>query len=84
MIKRVARLFIIRKRWEALAVIYALGLGAVERGMNYLDDYPGFPGALLFVACTAAVFMAGACLLEITRKDNGLRRRKTDLQTAGN
>jgi len=80
---RFGRLFIIKNRFEALAVIYALGLGAADRGMRYLEIYPGFGGWLLFAACTAAVFMAGARLLELTRRDNRQRRRKTDflLQT---
>ena len=71
-------MFIIKNRFEAMAVIYALGLGAVDRGLRYLEIYPGFGGWLLFAACTGAVFMAGAKLLELTRKDNKLRRRKTD------
>ena len=78
-IRLIARLFVIKTRWEALAVIYALSLGAADRGMRYMDAYPGTGGWLLFAACTAAVFMAGAKLLELTRKDSGLRRRKTDL-----
>jgi hypothetical protein len=73
-----ARLFIIKNRLEACAVIYALGVGAIERGMHYLDVYPGFGGWLLMAVCPIAVFMAGARLLEFTRKDNGERRRKTD------
>jgi hypothetical protein len=82
-VRRIGRLFVIKNRWEALAVIYALGLGAADRGMRYLEIYPGFGGWILFAACTAAVFMAGARLLELTREDNRLRRRKTDfsLQT---
>ena len=76
---RIGRLFVIKTRWEALAVIYALGLGAVDRGLRYLEHYPGFGGWLLGAACTGAVFMAGARLLEITRKDNGRRRRASDL-----
>lgn len=79
MLKKLARLFIIKTRWEALAVIYALALGAVERGFSYLDQYPGAPGWLLFAACTGAVFMAGAKILEVTRRDSGSRRRKSDL-----
>ena len=75
---RIGRLFIIKNRFEAMAVIYALGLGAIERGIHYLDVYPGFGGWLLFAACTGAVFMAGARLMEMTRKDNKYRRRKTD------
>jgi hypothetical protein len=77
-LKRIGRLFIIKNRFEALAVIYALGLGAIERGMRYMDLYPGFGGYLLFAACTGAVFMAGARLLEFTRRDSGQRRRKSD------
>ena len=78
MIKRIARLFVLKNRFEALCVIYALGLGAIDRGMRYLEVYPGFGGWLLFAACTGAVFMAGARLMEFTRKDNGLKRRKSD------
>ena len=78
----IARLFIISSRWEAVAVIYALGLGAVDRGIHYLESYPGVAGWIMFAACTAAVFMAGARLLEITRKDNGTRRRKSDFALA--
>lgn len=79
MLKRIGKLFVIKTRWEALAVIYALALGAVQRGLHYLDEYPGFGGWLLFAACTGAVFMAGAKILEVTRKDNGVRRRRSDL-----
>jgi hypothetical protein len=75
---RIGRLFVIKNRFEAMAVIYALGLGAVERGLRYLEIYPGFGGWLLFAACTGAVFMAGARLLEMTRRDNRQRRRKSD------
>lgn len=65
--KRVARLFVIKTRWEAYAIIYALALGAVERGNLYLQQYPGFGGKLLFVACTGAVFLAGAKILDAVR-----------------
>lgn len=78
MIRKLGRLFVIKNRWEALAVIYALAVGAIDRGLHYLDRYPGFAGWLLFAACTGAVFMAGARLLEFTRKDNGARRRQSD------
>ncbi|HEY5713641.1 MAG TPA: hypothetical protein VIT38_17225 [Allosphingosinicella sp.] len=72
-------MFVIKNRFEAMAVIYALGLGAIERGIHYLDVYPGFGGWLLFAACTGAVFMAGARLMEMTRRDTRQRRRKSDL-----
>jgi hypothetical protein len=67
MTKRVARLFMIKTKWEAYAIIYALGLGAVERGNIYLQQYPGFGGKLLFAACTGAVFMAGAKILDAVK-----------------
>ena len=76
--KRIGRLFVIKTRFEACLIIYALGLGAIERGIRYLDQYPGMGGWLLFAACTGAVFMAGARLLEMTRPDNRLRRRRSD------
>ena len=78
MLKKLARLFVIKTRFEAFAVIYAIAVGAVGRGLHYMDQYPGPIGYLFFAACTAAVFMAGARLLELTRRDTGLKRRKTD------
>jgi hypothetical protein len=65
--KRIARLFVIKTRWEAYAIIYALALGAVERGNLYLVQYPGFGGKMLFVACTGAVFVGGAKILDAIR-----------------
>lgn len=65
--KRLARLFTIKTKWEAYAIIYALSLGAVERGNLYLQQYPGFGGKLLFLACTGAVFMAGAKILDAVK-----------------
>jgi len=77
--KRIGRLFVIKTRFEALVIIYALALGAVERGLTYLERMPGPSGWLLFAACTGAVFMAGAKILETTRPDAGPRRRSSDL-----
>ena len=82
MIERIANLFILKNRWEALALIYAFALGAVERGEHYLQLYPGPFGWLLFAACTGAVFIGGARLMETTRRDSGSRRRRSDLGTA--
>jgi hypothetical protein len=48
-------------------VIYAIALGAVERGRHYLDAYPGWGGWLLAIACTAVVFVAGGKLLDSVR-----------------
>ena len=78
MMKRLGRLFVIKTRWEAVAVIYALALGAVDRGVDYLERFPGIGGWLLFAACTGVVFMAGARLMDLTRGDSGERRRKSD------
>jgi hypothetical protein len=65
--KKIKRLFIIKTRWEAFAIIYALALGGVQRGIVYIDQYPGFGGKLLFLATTGAVFMAGAKILDAVR-----------------
>src|SRR2546423_9426238 len=62
--KKIGRLFQIRPRLEAWLVIYAVALGAVERGRHYLETYPGWGGWLLAVACTAGVFVAGGKLLD--------------------
>ena len=64
MLSKISRLFTIKTRFEAWLVIYAIALGAVERGRHYLDTYPGWGGWLLAVACTAVVFVAGGKLLD--------------------
>lgn len=64
MLRKIKRLFIIKTRFEAYAIIYALGLGAVERGSAYLHTFPGFGGKLLFLACTGSVFLGGAKILD--------------------
>jgi len=81
--KKIARLFVIKTRFEACAVIYALAVGAMTRGLQYLEVYPGFPGYLFVAAAAGAVFMAGAKLMEVTRPDSGARRRKADLDQFG-
>lgn len=64
MFARVRRLFTIKTKFEAFLVIYGLGIGATERGVHYLQQYPGVGGWLLFAACPLAVFMAGAKILD--------------------
>ncbi len=64
MLRKVSRLFVIKTRFEAFAIIYALALGATSRGTEYLEQYPGWGGHLLFLACTGAVFLAGAKILD--------------------
>ncbi len=64
MFAKIARLFVIKTRTEAFLIIYALALGATERGATYLERFPGWGGWMLFVACTFAVFMAGGKILD--------------------
>ena len=67
MLRKVSRLFTIKTRFEAFVLIYALALGATTRGMHYVEQYPGWGGYLLFLACTGAVFLAGAKILDCLR-----------------
>jgi 4-hydroxybenzoate polyprenyltransferase len=69
MFKKFSRLFKIKTPLEAYLIIYALALGAVERGSIYLTQYPGFGGKLLFLACTGAVFMAGGKILDCLKHE---------------
>ncbi len=69
MLHRISRLFVIKTPLEAYLIIYALALGAVERGSAYLTKFPGFGGKLLFLACTVAVFMAGAKILDCLKHE---------------
>ncbi|WP_421839934.1 hypothetical protein [Novosphingobium sp.] len=64
MLRKISRLFVIKNRFEASAIIYALALGSAERGQIYLAQYPGFGGKLLFLASCLAVFMAGAKIMD--------------------
>ena len=83
MLKKIGRLFVIKTRFEACAVIFALAVGAMTRGLQYLQLYPGFLGYVFLAAAAGVVFMAGAKLLEVTRSDTGERRRKDDLDQFG-
>jgi hypothetical protein len=68
MLSKIGRLFQIKTRFEAWLVIYAIALGAVERGRHYLETYPGWGGWLLAIACTGVVFLAGGKLLDSVRE----------------
>ncbi|GLR48761.1 hypothetical protein GCM10007925_24820 [Sphingomonas astaxanthinifaciens DSM 22298] len=59
----------VKTRWEAWAVTWAIALGAVERGKHYLALYPGNMGWVFFAVCCAVVFLAGAKLLDATRPE---------------
>lgn len=58
------RLFQIKTRLEAWAVIYAIALGASYRGVLYHTQFPGIGGWLLFGASTLVVFMVGGFILD--------------------
>jgi hypothetical protein len=77
MLAKIARLFVIKTRPEAFMVIYAMALGAAERGHVYLDVFPGFGGKLLYLACMGSVFMAGAKILDCIRYE-----KKAAMETA--
>lgn len=79
MLRKVGRLFVIKSNWEAYMIIYALALGAIERGSVYLDRYPGFGGKLLFLACTGAVFMAGAKILDCLKYEKAALLAKAEV-----
>jgi len=76
MFAKIARLFVIKTRPEAFMVIYAMALGAVERGRVYLDVFPGYGGMLLFLACTGSVFMAGAKILDCIKYEKAEAQAK--------
>jgi len=67
MLKKLGRLFVIKTRFEACLIIYALAVGAMARGSAYLHEYPGVGGQLLLVACSGAVFLAGAKIFDCLR-----------------
>lgn len=64
MLKKISRLFTIKTKWEAYLIIYSLATGAMERGKSYVIAYPGYGGWLLFAACSGAVFLGGAKILD--------------------
>lgn len=79
MFEKFKKLFIIKTRFEAYAIVYAIAVGAVTRGYDYLEQYPGPIGYIFFAACTGAVFMGGAKILDSTAR----RRREGEERRAG-
>ncbi len=67
MFERIASLFVLKSGFEAGFVIYALGLGGALRGFEYLKQYPGILGWLLFAACLITVLIAGASMVDGVR-----------------
>ena len=70
--ERIKGLFTIKTKFEAFLIIYALALGATERGAVYVQQYPGFGGQLLALACTGAVFMARGKIIDAVAYQRGL------------
>ena len=67
MIKKLARLFTIKTRFEASLVIYAIALGAIARGQQFLHQFPGWLGVSMFIGCLGVVFLAGAKIFDAIR-----------------
>ena len=80
MLQRISRLFVIKTRFEAWLVIYAIAMGAVERGRHYVELYPGSGGWMLALACTGVVFLAGAKLLDSVKPQPAPARVSPQLQ----
>jgi hypothetical protein len=70
--ERIKSLFIIKTKFEAFLVIYALALGAAERGHVYMQQYPGAGGYLLALACSGAVFMGGGKIIDALDYQRGI------------
>ena len=70
--ERIKGLFTIKTKFEGFLVIYALALGATERGVVYMQQYPGVGGHLLALACSGAVFMAGGKIIDALEYQRGI------------
>jgi len=67
MLRKIGRLFVIKTKLEAYLVTYAIAVGAIERGIHYMQNYPGNAGVILAAACLGVPFIAGAKLLDSVR-----------------
>jgi hypothetical protein len=81
MLQKIKRLFVIKTKFEACLIIYALALGAIERGSAYLHQFPGWGGKLLFLAATGSVFLAGAKIFDCLRFERERRDAKRQVVT---
>ena len=73
MLRKIGRLFVIKTRWEAYLIIYALALGAMTRGVHYTIEYPGIGGYLLWACTAGAVFLGGAKILDAIKYEQEKR-----------
>jgi hypothetical protein len=80
MLRKIGRLFVIKNRFEAFAIIFALAMGATARGSAYLEQLPGWPGQLLFLATTGAVFLGGAKILDCLRLEREMVALRAERQ----
>lgn len=80
MLRKIGRLFVIKNRFEAFAIIYALALGATNRGLVYLETFPPYWGEALFLAACCAVLMGGAAILDGLKTKNELEELKAQLK----
>jgi hypothetical protein len=87
MLRKIARLFVIMTRFEACLVIYALAIGASQRGSQYLLHlpdvrgviWPAHSGQMLFIACMGAVALAGARIFDAIRADHEIDALKAEI-----
>ena len=76
MLRKIGRLFVIKTRFEAYLIIYALALGAMTRGVHYTEQFPGVGGYLLWAATAGAVFLGGAKILDAIRYEQEAKARE--------
>ena len=79
MLRKIGRLFVIKTRFEAFLIIYALALGAMTRGIQYTLEYPGWGGYALWAATAGAVFLGGAKILDAVRYEREAKEREAEL-----
>ncbi len=82
MLRKIGRLFVIKTRFEAYLIIYALALGAMTRGVHYTVEFPGVGGYLLWAATAGAVFLGGAKILDAIRYEQEAKSRETTQDVA--
>lgn len=79
MLERLLSLFVLKSGFEAGLVIYALALGGAMRGQQYLDQFPGTFGWVLYGACMLTVLIAGASLIDGVKAWRARRQGSTAL-----
>lgn len=79
-LRKISRLFTIKTRLEAYLVTYAIAVGAVERGVHYMANYPGNGGVMLALACLGVPFIAGAKLLDSVRQPQSATANARELR----